>query len=206
MSRRATARARRDYFIENTYEAGIALAGTEVKSLRQGQGSINEAYASEQGGEIYLINSHIPEYQSGGHFNHDPRRARKLLMHRREIARLIGLVRREGFTLVPLSLYFTPRGIAKVELAPGQGQAAPRQARSRQGPRLEAPEGPPDAGKGVRGAKTDPEISLQRHAVFWHNRSGNERGHHETCRCRGSFLCPCRFSGDTIFPPPAMLN
>jgi SsrA-binding protein len=115
-------RARHDYFIENTFEAGIALGGTEVKSLRNGQASINEAYAGERRGELFLFNSFIPEYKAGGTFNHEPRRDRKLLMHRREIARLVGAVRREGMTLVPLSIYFTPRGRAKIELALARGK------------------------------------------------------------------------------------
>ena len=115
-------RARHDYFIEDTLEAGIVLEGTEVKVLRLGQGSINEAYAGEQDGDICLINAFIPEYQSASHFNHEPRRVRKLLLHRREIAKLIGAVQRQGMTLVPLSIYFNPRGIAKVELGLAKGK------------------------------------------------------------------------------------
>lgn len=115
-------RARHDYLIEETFEAGIALVGTEVKSLRQGHASINEAYAGNKDGELVLFNAHIPEYQATKHFGHEPRRVRKLLMHRREIRKLIGAVRRGGMTLVPLSIYFNKRGVAKVALALGRGK------------------------------------------------------------------------------------
>lgn len=115
-------RARHDYLIEETFEAGIALVGTEVKSLRQGHASINEAYAGNKDGELVLFNAHIPEYQATRHFGHEPRRVRRLLMHRREIRKLIGAVRRGGMTLVPLSIYFNKRGIAKVALALGRGK------------------------------------------------------------------------------------
>ncbi len=115
-------KARHEYFIEDTFEAGIMLEGTEVKALRLGQGSINEAYAGEVGGELHLFNAFIPEYKSASHFNHEPRRTRKLLLHRREIAKLIGAVQREGMTLVPLSIFFNPRGMAKVELALAKGK------------------------------------------------------------------------------------
>jgi SsrA-binding protein len=100
----------------------LVLTGTEVKSLRQGRASIVEAYAADQQGELYLFNSHIPMYDAAGRFNHQPKRLRKLLLHNRELARLIGLIRREGYTLVPLSLYFNERGIAKVELGLARGK------------------------------------------------------------------------------------
>jgi SsrA-binding protein len=109
-------RARHDYFIDETLEAGIILTGSEVKSLRANRGSINEAHAGERDGEIWLYNAHIPEYGSAKHFGHEPRRLRKLLLHRREMNRLIGAIRREGTTLVPLSLYFNERGRAKLQL------------------------------------------------------------------------------------------
>ena len=115
-------RARFDYSIENTFEAGIVLVGTEVKSLRRGQASITEAYASDQGGELYLLNAHIAPYDSGKTFGHEPRRPRKLLLHRREIGKMIGAIRREGMTLVPLSIYFDARGRAKVSLALAKGR------------------------------------------------------------------------------------
>ena len=115
-------RARRDYFVEETSEAGIALTGTEVKSLRQGRATITEAYAGPRHGEIFLFNAHIPEYLAASRFNHDPKRPRKLLLHRREIRRLIGAVERDGMTLVPLSIYFNERGRAKVELARARGK------------------------------------------------------------------------------------
>ena len=115
-------RARYDYAISETLEAGIVLEGTEVKSLRQGHASIAEAYATPQGGEIYLINAHIPEYRSARHFGHEPRRPRKLLLRGREISKLLGAVRRKGMDLVPLSIYFNQRGIAKVNLALAEGK------------------------------------------------------------------------------------
>ena len=114
-------RARHDYHIENTMEAGIMLAGTEVKVLRQGLASISEAYATERDGDIYLLNAHFPEYPSS-RFNHEPRRPRKLLLHRREINRLMGAIKREGITLVPLSIYFNERGRAKIELGLAKGK------------------------------------------------------------------------------------
>ena len=115
-------KARHDYFIEDSFEAGIVLFGTEVKSLRRGQGSINEAYAGEKNGDLSLFNAFIPEYQSASQFNHEPRRTRKLLMHKREIARLLAAVQRDGMTLVPLAIYFNDRGIAKVDLGLARGK------------------------------------------------------------------------------------
>jgi SsrA-binding protein len=115
-------KARHNYLIEESLEAGLVLTGTEVKSLRLGRASIVEAYAADQQGELYLFNSHIPTYDAAGRFNHQPKRARKLLLHSRELARLIGLIRREGYTLIPLSLYFNERGIAKVELGLARGK------------------------------------------------------------------------------------
>jgi SsrA-binding protein len=117
-------RARYDYFVEDRFEAGIALSGTEVKSLRQGEGSIAESYAAVEGEEVWLINSHIPEYSHGNRMNHEPRRKRKLLLSRREIDKLNGAVTRQGLTLVPLSIYFNGRGRAKVELALARGKKA----------------------------------------------------------------------------------
>ena len=122
-------RARFDYHVEDTFEAGIALTGTEVKSLRFGEGSIAESYAEVKGGEVWLVNSNIPEFSHGNRFNHVPKRPRKLLLHEREIARLQGAVERKGMTLVPLSVYFNSRGRAKVELALAKGkQAADKRA------------------------------------------------------------------------------
>ena len=115
-------RARYDYFIEDKFEAGIQLTGTEVKSLRQGEGSIAESYATAVDDEVWLINSHIPEYSHGNRQNHEPRRPRKLLLKAREIARLHGAVTRQGLTLVPLSMYFNGRGRAKIELALARGK------------------------------------------------------------------------------------
>ncbi len=115
-------KARHNYDIVETFEAGIALEGSEVKSLREGKANIAESYASPEDGELYLINSSIQEYKQANRFNHEERRPRKLLMHKREIARLIGATEREGMTLVPLKLYFNDRGIAKVELALAKGR------------------------------------------------------------------------------------
>lgn len=115
-------RARFDYFVDDRFEAGIALMGTEVKALRQGEGSIAESYATVEGDEIWLINSHIPEYSHGNRLNHEPRRQRKLLLKGREIAKLHGAVTRQGLTLVPLSIYFNSKGRAKVELALARGK------------------------------------------------------------------------------------
>ena len=115
-------RARYDYFVEDKVEAGIQLAGTEVKSLRQGEGSIAESYAAVEGDELWLINSHIPEYSHGNRLNHEPRRPRKLLLKAREIAKLNGAVTRQGLTIVPLSIYFNASGRSKVELALARGK------------------------------------------------------------------------------------
>ena len=115
-------RARHDYLIEDTLEAGVVLQGTEVKVLRQGQASIAEAYADESGGELFLVNANIPEYKQSAHFNHQPRQPRKLLLHRRQMNRLLGAIRREGMTVVPLSIYFNERGRAKVELGLARGK------------------------------------------------------------------------------------
>ena len=115
-------KARFNYFIDETLEAGVALTGTEVKSLRQGKATIGESYADTRGGEIWLINSNIPEYQQANRFNHAPKRPRKLLLHRSQINKLIGAVEREGMTLVPLKLYFNERGRAKIELALARGK------------------------------------------------------------------------------------
>jgi SsrA-binding protein len=119
-------RARYDYHIEDKFEAGIALTGTEVKSLRFGEGSIAESYAEvKDGAEIWLINANIPEFSHGNRYNHEPKRPRKLLLNAREINKLHGAVARQGMTLVPLSIYFNARGRAKVEMALAKGKKAP---------------------------------------------------------------------------------
>ncbi len=116
-------RARHDYLITDTLEAGIMLSGTEVKSLRLGQASIQEAFAGGKGGDLYLLNAYIPEYkQAGAHLQHETHRPRKLLLHRRQMDKLLGAVKREGISIVPLALYFNRRGIAKVELGLGKGK------------------------------------------------------------------------------------
>ena len=117
-------RARFDYFVEERLEAGLELRGTEVKALRGGEGSIAESYATVEGEEVWLINSHIPEYSHGNRMNHEPRRRRKLLLKGREIAKLHGAITRQGLTLVPLSIYFNSNGRAKVELAVARGKKA----------------------------------------------------------------------------------
>ena len=117
-------RARFDYAVETTYEAGIALTGTEVKSLRSGTGSIAESYAEVREGGVWLVNSNIPEFSHGNRFNHEPKRPRKLLLHEREINKMHGAVAREGMTLVPLTVYFNGQGRAKVELALAKGRKA----------------------------------------------------------------------------------
>jgi SsrA-binding protein len=114
-------RARHDYLIQDTIEAGIELMGTEVKMLRKGLGSIAEAYATDQDNQLYLINANIPEYPAS-RFNHAPRRHRRLLLHRREIDRLLGAIKRDGVTVVPLSIYFNERGRAKIELGIAKGK------------------------------------------------------------------------------------
>jgi SsrA-binding protein len=115
-------RARFNYEIGETFEAGIALTGSEVKSLRQGRATIAESYADTRDGELWLVNANIPEYLQAGRFNHAPKRPRKLLLHRRQIDKLAGGVEREGMTIVPLKLYFNERGRAKVELALARGK------------------------------------------------------------------------------------
>ena len=116
-------KARREYHLGDTYEAGIALTGTEVKSLRGGQANIAESYASAEKGGIFLINAYIPEYQApGDFFQHDPRRPRRLRLHKKEIHKLAVAVERQGMTMVPLELYFNARGRAKLRLALAQGK------------------------------------------------------------------------------------
>jgi SsrA-binding protein len=114
-------RARHDYQIIDTWEAGIVLTGTEVKSLREGKANLTDSYGILNDGEVFLLNLHIPPYEQGNRFNHEPTRTRKLLMHRKEIRKLIGAVERQGLTLVPLEMYFK-RGVAKVTLALGKGK------------------------------------------------------------------------------------
>ena len=115
-------KARYSYSIGETFEAGVQLVGTEVKSLRQNKANIAESYVSPERGAIWLINSNIPEYLQANRFNHDPRRARKLLLHKKQMDRLAVAVQREGMTIVPLRLYFNDRGMAKVEIALAKGK------------------------------------------------------------------------------------
>ena len=115
-------KARFNYQIGDVVEAGLALTGTEVKSLRQGKANIGESYAAAREGELWLHNANIPEYLQASRFNHAPKRPRKLLLHRRQIAKLIGAIEREGMTLVPLKLYFNAKGRAKIELAVARGK------------------------------------------------------------------------------------
>ena len=115
-------RARFDYFLEQTFEAGLSLTGSEVKSLRNGRANIAESYAAVEGDQIVLVNADIPPYAQANRFNHEPRRPRKLLLHRKEIDRLIGAVQREGRTIVPTKLYWNDKGMAKLELALAKGK------------------------------------------------------------------------------------
>ena len=114
-------RARFDYEIDDLYEAGLALQGTEVKSLRQGRVNLKDAYADVQNGEVYLLHAHIDQYEQGNRFNHDPERPRKLLLHKQEIRRLVGKTKEKGLTLIPMRMYFS-RGKVKVEIGVGKGK------------------------------------------------------------------------------------
>ncbi len=115
-------KARFNYFIDETLEAGIMLAGTEVKSLREGRADISESYAADQDGELFLVNAYIPEYKAGNRYNHETRRPRKLLLHKREINKLAGGIKRAGTTVVALKIYFNERGKAKVLLGLARGK------------------------------------------------------------------------------------
>ena len=117
-------RARYDYFIEETVTAGLVLTGTEVKSLRLGRANIAESYASAEGGGMVLINAYIPEYPPAARFNHEPRRPRRLLLHKKEIGKLAGAVNREGRTVIPMRLFWDEKGRAKLELAVAKGKKA----------------------------------------------------------------------------------
>jgi SsrA-binding protein len=118
-------RARFDYFLEEKFEAGLSLTGSEVKSLRLGKANIAESYAAADGRQITLVNAYIPEYGPANRFNHEPRRPRRLLLHRKQIDRLLGAVRRDGRTIIPTRLYFNDKGLAKLELALAKGKSAP---------------------------------------------------------------------------------
>lgn len=115
-------KARHEYFIEDTFEAGIALTGTEVKSIRQGKVNVKEAYAQIKDGEVFVHGMHISPYEQGNRYNVDPLRKRKLLLHKREINKLIGYTQQQGLTLVPLKVYISPKGYVKVELAIAKGK------------------------------------------------------------------------------------
>ena len=115
-------KAYHDFHIEDKFEAGIALVGTEVKSLREGRANLKDSYARIKDGELFLVNAHITPYSHGNIYNHEAKRTRKLLMHRREIYRLLGKVKEKGYTLVPLSIYFNKANKAKIELALAKGK------------------------------------------------------------------------------------
>jgi SsrA-binding protein len=115
-------KARHDYFIESTLEAGLVLTGTEVKSLREGGAQITDAHAGPMKGELWLFNAHIPEFHGGNRMNHEPRRPRKLLVHKREMEKFLGAVQRQGMTIVPLKLYFNAQGRAKIEIGLAKGK------------------------------------------------------------------------------------
>jgi len=113
---------RYDYFVQEEIEAGMILSGTEVKSLRKGRASITDAYATEISGELWVLNVNIPEYEGGNRNNHEPKRPRKLLLHRKQVSKLIGLIKIKGLTLAPLKIYFNGRGIAKILLGVAKGK------------------------------------------------------------------------------------
>lgn len=116
-------KARHDYFIDDSMEAGVVLTGAEVKALREGRGNLRDSYAGERDGELFIFGAYIPEYGKANAFiNHETRRPRKLLLHKRQIDKLLAAIQREGATLVPLSIYFTDRGIAKVDLGVARGK------------------------------------------------------------------------------------
>ena len=117
-------KARRDYSIEDTLDAGIMLMGSEVKSLRLGRCTLTESFAQVEGGELYLVNCHIPAYEGASHFQHQEKRKRKLLVKRKEVDRIMAAVGRKGMTVIPLSLYFNDRGLAKVQLGLAKGKNA----------------------------------------------------------------------------------
>ena len=116
--------ARHEYFLTDTMEAGLQLTGTEVKSLRGGRSTIAESYVTETGGEAWLVNANIPLYAAGNRYNHEPKRPRKLLLHKAQISKLIGAIQREGRTVVPLQVYFNEKGRAKIEIALAKGKQA----------------------------------------------------------------------------------
>jgi len=142
-------KARFNYSIEDTVEAGIALTGTEVKSIRNGKTTIAESYADSKGGEIWLINANIPEYLQANRFNHEPKRPRKLLLHKKQINKLMGAVDRDGMTLIPLKLYFNERGRAKLLLAVAKGKKLHDKRESEKKTRLEQGEGSLATGAGI---------------------------------------------------------
>ncbi len=115
-------KARHDYFIDETYEAGIVLTGTEIKSVRQGRVNIKESYAKVEDGEVIVYGMHISPYEQGNRFNTDPLRPKKLLLHKKEISKLIGLISQQGLTLIPLTIYINESGLAKMELAVARGK------------------------------------------------------------------------------------
>lgn len=117
-------RARYEYYIDEKFEAGLALQGTEVKALRAGEATIADSYAEVRDGQVWLVNANIPEFSHGNRANHEPKRPRKLLLHEREVEKLFGAVERKGMTLIPLSIYFNGTGRAKVELALAKGKQA----------------------------------------------------------------------------------
>ena len=145
-------KARFSYEVLDTFETGLVLTGTEVKSLRQGQANIQDSYASVEGGEIWLINSYLPEYLQANRFNHEPRRRRKLLLNKREMSRLAQSVEREGMTMVPLKIYFNDQGRAKLLLAIAKGKKLHDKRESEKQRDWNARKRPADEGTGLRGA------------------------------------------------------
>jgi SsrA-binding protein len=143
-------KARYEYAIGETFEAGIALSGTEIKSLRGGKATIGESYAGEKNGEIWLVNAYIPEYLQANQFNHETKRPRKLLLHRREVNKLVAAIQREGMTLVPLKIYFNDKGRAKIELALAKGKKLHDKRESEKQRRLDPRARQADARQGLR--------------------------------------------------------
>ena len=192
-------KARFNYFIDETFEAGVSLTGTEVKSLRLGKATIAEAYADARGGEIWLINSNIPEYLQANRFNHAPKRPRKLLLHKSQINKLVGAVEREGMTLIPLKLYFNEKRPRQDRACVGARQEALRQARHREEAQLGPRARPADAAEGLK--PRDAAVMLptkldhcvihvsdwERSNAFYHDGAGRRAG-----RAAGRLCLPFR--------------
>ncbi|KPC97442.1 SsrA-binding protein [Geobacillus sp. BCO2] len=190
---RKTKKRINDYFIEETYEAGLVLQGTEIKSIRNGRVNLKDSFAKVEKGEVFLHNMHISPYEQGNRYNHDPLRTRKLLLHRREINKLIGYTKEQGYTLVPLKLYIK-NGFAKVELGVAKGKEKIRQTGRHEAERSAARNraGVPRAAKAVERQAAERAFaeggSLKHRAFGGHCRFGNGEGMFGSSRQAGSFL------------------